>query len=39
MPPRARTPRLNPCDLPSLSLDDLVQLLVVTPLDQMGQNR
>src|SRR5215831_8772798 len=28
-----RTPLLNPLDLPSLSLDDFVQLLVVTPRD------
>jgi hypothetical protein len=36
VPPRPRT--LNPLDLPSVSLDDFVQLLVVTPLDQVGQN-
>ena len=39
MTPRARTPGLNPCDVPSLSLDDLVQLFIVTPLDQVVQNR
>src|SRR5215468_1665206 len=39
MPPRARIPRLNPSDLPSLSLNDFVQLLVVTARHQVGQNR
>jgi len=37
MAPGARTPRLNPVDLPSLSLDDFVELLVLAPLDQVGR--